>query len=217
VNRDYPLQTKFGHGNGGTAAACSGPGCRLTGASFGAQLAPGTRTYNHFKEMFETGSTIDNTLTLSGGTERSSFYLSLGNTDQNGFIVGDNDRYLRTTALVKGNLELTEKLRMGAIVNFADARGSFIQKGSNLSGLLLGALRTPPEFNNTNYIDATTGLHRSYRYPQPTATSLYSSSTRVARTTRRTLASRECRRRTPVSPRARSTAPITRSCRSTTT
>ncbi|HEX6941415.1 MAG TPA: SusC/RagA family TonB-linked outer membrane protein [Gemmatimonadaceae bacterium] len=173
VNTDYPLQTKFGQGSGGTAASCNGPGCRLTGASFGAELSPGTPTYNHFKEMFEGGNTLDNSLSLSGGTERSSFYLSLGNTAQDGYIIGENDKYNRTTALVKGNLELNQKLRIGATVNFADTHGSFIQKGSNLSGLLLGALRTPPEFNNAEYIDPSTGLHRSYRYPQPTATSQY--------------------------------------------
>lgn len=173
VNREYPLQRKFGHGNGGSPAVCGGQGCYLTGASFGPQLAAGTRTYDHFKEMFETGSSFDNTLSLSGGTERSSFYLSLGHVDQDGFIVGPNDKYSRTTALVKGNLELSDKLRIGATVNFADTRGSFIQKGSNLSGLLLGALRTPPEFNNQYYVDSTTGLHRSYRYPRPTSTSQY--------------------------------------------
>lgn len=177
VNRDYPLNTKFGHGNNGVAPVCGGPGCYLTGSSFGPELGAGTPVYNHFKEMFETGSTWDNTLSLSGGTERSSFYLSLGNTSQDGYIIGANDKYTRTTALVKGNLELNEKLRIGATVNYASTEGSFIQKGSNLSGLLLGALRTPPDFNNKEYIDPTTGLHRSYRYPQPTATSLYESRT----------------------------------------
>jgi len=173
VNTDYPLQTKFGQGSGGVAAECPAPGCYKTGASFGPALAPGTPVYNHFKEMFESGNTLDNSLSLSGGTERSSFYLSLGNTKQDGFIIGDNDKYNRTTALVKGNLELNEKLRIGAIVNFADTHGSFIQKGSNLSGLMLGALRTSPEFNNAEYLDPATGLHRSYRYPQPLATSQY--------------------------------------------
>ena len=173
VNSDYPLQRKFGQGTGGVADVCDAPGCPLTGSSFGPLLPPGTPTYDHFKEMFETGHTIDNSLSLSGGTERSAFYLSLGYVNQDGFIVGPNDEYQRTTALVKGNLELNEKLRIGATVNFADTHGSFIQKGSNLSGLMLGALRTSPEFDNRQYLDPVTGLHRSYRYPQPLPTSLY--------------------------------------------
>lgn len=169
LNRDYPLQTKFGHGSGGAPAVCGGPGCRLTGSSFGPEFT--TPVYNHFNEMFETGGTFDNTLSLSGGTDRSTFYLSLGRVEQDGFIIAANDKYARTTALAKANLALNEKLRIGATVNYADTHGSFIQKGSNLSGLLLGALRTPPNVNNLPYIDPITGLHRSYRYPQPTATS----------------------------------------------
>ena len=110
VNSDYPLQRKFGQGTGGVADVCDAPGCPLTGSSFGPLLPPGTPTYDHFKEMFETGHTIDNSLSLSGGTERSAFYLSLGYVNQDGFIVGPNDEYQRATALAKGNLELNEKL-----------------------------------------------------------------------------------------------------------
>ncbi|MGQ0537451.1 MAG: SusC/RagA family TonB-linked outer membrane protein, partial [Gemmatimonadaceae bacterium] len=177
VNRDYPLQRKFGQGSGGRAAVCARPGCYLTGASFGPELPAGTKTYNHFMEMFETGTVFDNTLSVSGGGERTSFYASLGHVKNEGIIVGSNDSYDRTTALVKGDVALNDRLRVGATVNYTDSRGSFIQKGSNLSGLLLAALRTSPEFNNLPYRDSVTGLHKSYRYPRPTATSLYASRT----------------------------------------
>ncbi|HEX3159261.1 MAG TPA: TonB-dependent receptor, partial [Gemmatimonadaceae bacterium] len=43
---------------------------------------------------------------------------------------------------------------------------------SNTSGLLLGALRSPPEFNNPQYLDTLSGLHQSYRFRNPTAGSL---------------------------------------------
>ena len=171
VNRDYPLQTTFGQGSNGVAAVCRNENCRLTGASFGPKLAPGTKTYNHFMEMFETGSVNDNSMSVSGGTDRSTFYASGGFMKNEGIIVGSNDSYRRATALVKGSLEVNDKLRVGASVNYSDSRGSFIQKGSNLSGLLLAALRTSPEFNNRTYKDSATGLHRAYRFPRPGATS----------------------------------------------
>ena len=41
--------------------------------------------------------------------------------------------------------------------------------------MLLGALRTPADFNNQPFIDPTSGLQRSYRFPNPTAASLTSS------------------------------------------
>lgn len=177
VNRDYPLQTKFGQGSQGNAAVCRNFDCRLTGASFGPELPAGTVKYNHFMELFERGRVVDNSISVSGGTERSTFYVSGGYMDNSGIIVADNDRYKRSTALVKGSLDLSTKLRVGATVNYADSRGSFIQKGSNLSGLLLAGLRTSPEFNNVMYKDSLTGLHRAYRYPRPGATSQYRSRT----------------------------------------
>lgn len=177
VNRDYPLQTKFGQGSRGVAAVCRAFDCRLTGASFGPALPAGTPIYNHFMELFERGQVVDNTISVSGGTERSTFYVSGGYNNNDGIIIGDKDRYKRATALVKGNLDLSTKLRVGATANYSDSRGSFIQKGSNLSGLLLAGLRTSPEFNNLIYKDTLTGLHRAYRYPRPGATSQYSSRT----------------------------------------
>ena len=36
------------------------------------------------------------------------------------------------------------------------------QRGNNVNGLLLGLFRTPPNFNNLPWLNATTGLHRAY-------------------------------------------------------
>ena len=169
VDRLPELQTKYGQGSGGNAAVCASAGCRLTSSSWGKALAAGTKTYDHAGEMFRTGGTFDNTIGLSGGTERSTFYLSAGRSQQLGIVTGPNNFYDRKTVLVKGDLEATSRLRIGGSINYIDARGGFVQRGSNVSGLLLGAWRTPPEFNNAVYLDSTTGFHRSYRYPRPTA------------------------------------------------
>lgn len=172
VNRSIPLQRMYGHGSNGVAAVCGGPNCGLTGSSFGPKLPPGTKTYDHFGEMFRTGNTWDNTLTVSGGSDRTTFYLSAGRMDQTGVIIGPNNWYDRTNVLLKGTHQLNDRLQVGGNIQYTDARGAFVQKGSNLSGLLLGALRTPPEFNNAMYKDSVNGLHRSYRFPRPTRLAL---------------------------------------------
>ena len=38
--------------------------------------------------------------------------------------------------------------------------------------MLLGAWRSPPEFDNRNYLEPRHGLHRSYRFPNPSASSV---------------------------------------------
>src|SRR6476469_6285765 len=167
VNRSLPLQREFGRGQygSGASAECGGPGCYPTSSSWGPKLASGTPTYDHWNEAFATGHTFDNDLSISGGDDRRTFFASLGNTYQNGTIVGDHDTYNRTTARLKATQFFGSKLRVGGNVSYMDVRARYIQKGNNLNGILLGLARTPPDFNNFPYV--VDGLHRSYRYPDP--------------------------------------------------
>ncbi|MFL5595416.1 MAG: SusC/RagA family TonB-linked outer membrane protein [Gemmatimonadaceae bacterium] len=170
VIKTMPLQQKYGQGLDGVAFVCAAVGCAAGGlqnASWGPALAPGTPTYDHGKEIFDQGRTLDNNLSMSGGNERTTFYLSGGLTSQDGVIVGPNNKYNRASLRLKGTHQLSSQLNVGGNFSYVDARGRYVQKGSNTSGLLLGSLRTPPEFNNQVYLDPANGLHRSYRYPRP--------------------------------------------------
>ena len=167
VNKRIPLQREYGRGQNGSAdaAACSGPGCYPTSSTWGPKLAAGTPTYDHWGEAFTTGHTFDNVLSVSGGDDKRTFYLSGGNTHQNGTIIGDHDIYNRTTGRLKATQLLGDRLRLGGNISYMDVRADYVQKGNNLNGLLLGLARTPPDFNNFPYL--VDGLHRSYRYPNP--------------------------------------------------
>jgi TonB-linked SusC/RagA family outer membrane protein len=178
VSNSIPLQQSYSLGTNGTA----GTTCRAGGAancstgsitrSFGPLLSPGTTVFDHSDEIFKTGATFDNNLQVSGGNERTTFFLSGGSTTQNGVIIGPNNKYNRTSVRLKASHQLASTFNVNGNFNYIGTRGRYVQKGSNTSGLLLGALRTPPEFNNAYYVDSISGLHRSYRFPNPTATSL---------------------------------------------
>jgi len=122
--------------------------------------------YNHAEEIYETGAMFDNTLSISGGSEETTFYLSLSSLRHDGFIYGDRDKYDRVTVRLNADHQFRPDLRVGGNMSYAQTDGSFVGRGNSINGLLLGALRTPPEFNNREYLDAN-GLHRSYRYPVP--------------------------------------------------
>lgn len=152
-------------------AACNTPDCLPTGSerySWGAKLPAGTPTFNHIDELFDTGLTADNNLQVSGGNDRTSFYASGGLTNQNGVVKGPNNKYNRASFRVKATQEVGSKLTLGGNFNFIDARGNFVQHGNDVSGLLLGALRTPAAFDNTNFLTPG-GLQRPYRFPNPTS------------------------------------------------
>ncbi len=179
VHRFPALQRTYGQGDvdslgvpaaetcvTGGAVDCSG-----TGDSWGPALAPGTPTFDHAREMFTTGLATDNTLTISGGNDRTLFYLSGSYTNQDGTFVGPQNSYSATPSGSKGSQRVSDNFTIGGNVAYSNSDGRFVQKGSNFSALTLGSWRTPPEFDNRIYLDPTTGLHRSYRFPNPSASS----------------------------------------------
>ncbi len=166
VNKTVPLQTSYGQGfvNLDDLTTNISP---TSSASWGPKLGPGIPVYDHADEVYRTGHRFENNLTWSGGSERTTYYLSIGRLDHGGVIVGPQ-KYQRTTVRLKGTHSFSDALRIGGNIAYTDGVGDFVQQGSNISGIQLGALRTPPDFNNLPYIDPVTGLHRSYRYPNPT-------------------------------------------------
>jgi TonB-linked SusC/RagA family outer membrane protein len=173
VEPNLPLQMRFGQGDNGTAttAQCGGFNCNVSRYAFGPLIGNGP-VYDHLEEIYDTGVTSDNNLSVSGGSERTTFFLSGGLLRQNGFVIGPNNTYNRSSVRLRANHQLFSRLNVGGNFNYVDTRGQYVQKGSNTSGLLLGALRTPPSFNNRQYLDSATGLHRSYRFPRPGFNSL---------------------------------------------
>jgi TonB-linked SusC/RagA family outer membrane protein len=170
VNRAYPLQRTYGLGNGGVTPACNfttcAPGASNRGRNWGPALAAGTVTYDHFGELFRTATNLDNQLSISGGDASRTFFMSLGATNQDGIIRGPNNFMNRYNIRLKATQALGSNLKLGGNVAYTQNNGSFVQRGSNLSGLLLGATRTSPEFNQFPYLTEN-GFARSYRRPNP--------------------------------------------------
>ncbi len=123
-------------------------------------------------EFFKTGFTLNNNIALSGGSDNTSFRISLGNTRQNGII--PKTRYNKTSAGISGQAKLNSKLTVVGSLNYIVSANDKVQQGSNTSGIMLGLLRTPPTFDNSfglahaqenedAYVVAATGGQRNYR------------------------------------------------------
>lgn len=130
-----------------------------------------TQTHDHGDEVFQNGLTIENSLSLSGGSEEGTYYLSIGNVSQDG-IIENNSTYDRTNVRLAADRQFGD-LNLSGSASYNKNTSDRIQQGSNLSGIFLGGLRTAPDFNNDvysiDYYDAQGNLyperHRSYRNP----------------------------------------------------
>jgi TonB-dependent SusC/RagA subfamily outer membrane receptor len=152
-----PFQQRFGVGTGSASPACvtGGPAnCFLSAGffSWGAPIAAGTQTFNQVSEIFEPGYQLDNTLNVSGGNERTTFFLSGGANNQNGYYVTGNDKFNRYTGRLNASHRAADQLVLGGNVLYARTGMNAFGRGNNTNGMMLPALRTPPNFDNRNYL-----------------------------------------------------------------
>ena len=132
-----------------------------------------TQTYvdENFDSVFGTGHALQNDLTISGGGDNSTYFFSLGHLDQDGMI--KNATYERTNARLNYEAKLNDKITLSSKMAYTFTKSNRIQQSSNVSGLMLGLLRTPPDFDGRDYKGTYTSSGgteyvnrgRSYRKP----------------------------------------------------
>ena len=128
--------------------------------------------FDHSEELFRNGYFLDNTLTLSGGDDKTLYYISLGNLDQTGTLVAGSD-YHKKSFKINADRRFGDKVKLTSNLGFVNTKSNRAQQGSNISGIFLGGLRTSPDFDSKfyegTYVDATGGLFPkrqiSYRNP----------------------------------------------------
>jgi TonB-linked SusC/RagA family outer membrane protein len=134
-------------------------------------------TFDYKDQLFKTGKYLENSISLSGGDKDGNFFMSFSDMNQDGIIKSNSD-YRRTTARVNAGKRFNDVFRMSGTFNYSKVNSNRVQMGSNLSGLYLGGLRSPADFDNSAYTgtyvrtDGTKKLdaHRAYRNPLGAAT-----------------------------------------------
>ena len=170
-----PLQNKFGQGSAGSYSptASQSWGDKIADRSGGADVfdtsgeffeaANGTRYYplveknsqedfseSNFDQIFGNGFFIDNNLSFSGGSDKSSFFFSIADLYQEG-IVKESSDYRRSSVRLNINHKFSNWLKATAKSTYVHTDSDRTQQSSNLNGIYLGLLRTPPDFDISDY------------------------------------------------------------------
>lgn len=198
INRRYPQQTAFGQGDNGVynQRARDSWGDKIADRSGGQDelntsgeyyvdqdgnlyypiLSKNSKTLyhdNNFDQTFQNGYFWENNFSVNGGNEKSTIFASFNDTRQDG-IIRNNSDYRRTTARVNVGHQIAPNLRLKASTNYTKSTSNRIRRGASSSGLYLGLLRTPVDFDITGYrgdyyasstAAPVSNRHRSYREP----------------------------------------------------
>ena len=175
INRRHPMQTTFGQGTAGrySPTATNSWGDKISSRSGEADIVNTAGEYflgddgqkvfpiitknskeiyeqSNFDQVFQKGSFLDQTLTISGGSGKTTNFFSLGYLNQEGII--KNSDYDRFTMRFNNQTFFNNFINLTTKANYIKTSSNRIQQNSNTAGLYLGLLRQPPDFNQNPYI-----------------------------------------------------------------
>jgi TonB-linked SusC/RagA family outer membrane protein len=138
------LQEKFGQGWGQTFILSENGswGPRLDGVNrlWGAPvdnsqlIKPFSFIKDNVRDIYETGREYNNTFSVSGGNEASTFMLSYGNSYSDGIIPTDNDSYRRNTFALRGATRY-KKLFVEGSFNYVNTSQKYVEAGQSAAGI----------------------------------------------------------------------------------
>lgn len=109
-------------------------------------------------EIFKPTPTKKHYLSFTGGNEKSSFMLSLSYLNQDGIVVGDQDKYQRYTIMLNSDHKLNTWLKVGHNVTISRTDLKAVSENSEYTSVITSALMvdplTPAYYKNESEIPA---------------------------------------------------------------
>ncbi|MGN6438336.1 MAG: SusC/RagA family TonB-linked outer membrane protein [Agriterribacter sp.] len=123
--------------------------------------------YDNIGNFFERGYTNDNSVSVTGNTEKFDYYFSFGRLFQKG-IVPTTD-FFRNTVRFGATFQATDKLDFNVSVNyFNSGAGNRMLPGGAPAGTLRSLINTPANFDITNGLKAPADNKGSYTFEDGT-------------------------------------------------
>lgn len=139
---------------------------RIVGQSDPSATGERVRPFDNMGDFFRTGITSNTYLSGSGGNDKTNYFVSGGYLRQTGVV--PNSDFSRLTFKVSGSTQLSDRLKVSASANYINSGGQRTNRGSNLSGVMLGLTRAPNTFDLANGFDRAEDEPSAYSFPDGT-------------------------------------------------
>ncbi|HKL36915.1 MAG TPA: SusC/RagA family TonB-linked outer membrane protein [Salegentibacter sp.] len=123
-------------------------------------IDPDVKFYDIWRDAFDTGIQIDNSLSISGGNEKATFYGSLGNLSHEGIMPFSD--WNRTSARLNGQVKFSEKFTFSGNLNYTISGGNRVPHDRFMERMMYWA----PNHDVTDYINPD-GTMRTYGNTNP--------------------------------------------------
>lgn len=151
------FQTRWSQGNNGNFA--DGSPAHQTSRSWGARMdtlkvdGKPAQNFDPRKAFFKTGTTWDNSLSMTGATEKSNYLVSYSSLRQEG--VTRNTDFYRNSFYGNFSTHFTDKLQATVGINYIDSRNDRLLEGNGDGGTSYLAIlyNAPVSYNLQPYLN----------------------------------------------------------------
>jgi TonB-linked SusC/RagA family outer membrane protein len=140
--------------NANTLAVTGRPGTAIEGFKPSLDAAGNPIDTRWYDYVYQTGFSHSNAISFSGGTDNTSYYLSLGHTEQSGML--KRNEFKRTSARLNVDHQVVKRFKVGASIGFtnnfnsAPSTGSLPGAAFSTAGLGRAPLTLPPNISPYN-------------------------------------------------------------------
>lgn len=102
---------------------------------------------DNVSEFFETGLTYSNSLSVSGGNNQTSYYLSYNNVSSDGIFPTNADSYSKHSVNFSSSYIASEKWKSAASFNYIRKKSSFVYTGQGEQSVYNQVMQTPRDIS----------------------------------------------------------------------
>ncbi len=128
---------------------------------------------NNVADFFEVGQMYQNSASLSGGSDATTYYLSFSNVSDDGIMPEDRDSYKRNTVSVSGTSKITEKINSSASINYINKTNKFVPTGQGGQSVWNNILQQPRDIPIIELADYNNKFFDKDNYYSPYTTNPY--------------------------------------------
>jgi len=97
---------------------------------------------NNMKDFFDTGFRYSNSLSFNGATDKSDYFVSFSQINDNGIIPTNADSYKKYTFSARGSHKINN-LTFSSSLNYAYQKSNFVQTGQGFENMYNSIMQTP--------------------------------------------------------------------------
>jgi len=122
MNANTPTGISFNVNPSSATGALLNGGFQTNGPKYSSADDKSIYFRDFYKDFFLTGVTFDNNVSVSGGTEKMNYFVSASSSKSSGIV--PNSDYTRKTLKFNGNYRMSDKLKFGTSITYANSGGA---------------------------------------------------------------------------------------------